>query len=176
MTLDHTVPEFYILDGVGWKMIVGIIMRKDIALHAPWWTYTEGVFLKWWKSKLHCIWWFCCSQWHTHTLPPKINSLSKCVWCNFYPIAFFETEYSSDIMANGKLLKIMKHSDLYIIIFQFIEDRYPFDFCFCLCFLGFIMCLYLCFLCELMQFETKHSDLHKILSWSTYNKYSIMDI
>lgn len=25
-------------------MIVGIIMRKDIALHAPLWTYTEGVY------------------------------------------------------------------------------------------------------------------------------------
>lgn len=100
--------------GWGWKMIVGIIMRKDIALHAPLWTYTEGVFLKWWKSKLHCIWWFCCSQWHTHT-----HSLLRLIHCqNVSGVTFilllFKTEYSSDIMANGKLFKLMKHSDLYI--------------------------------------------------------------
>lgn len=64
-------------------------------------------------------------------------------------------------MANGKLFELMKHSDLYVIIFQFIEDRHLFDL---FLFFGFIMCLYLCVLCELMQFETKHSDLHKISS------------
>lgn len=99
---------------------------------------------------------------HTHSLLRLIHCQN--VSGVTFILLLFKTEYSSDIMANGKLFKITKHSDLYIIIFQFIEDRYPFDFCFCLCFLGFIMCLYLCFLCELMQFETKHSDLHKILS------------
>lgn len=75
--------------GGGERWLLGLSWERTLLCMHPY-GLTLRVYIKWWKSKLHCIWWFCCSQWHTHTLPPKINSLSKCVWCNFYPIAFLK--------------------------------------------------------------------------------------
>lgn len=76
--------------GGGERWLLGLSWERTLLCMHPN-GFTLGVYF--WsdgKSKLHCIWWFCCSQWHTHTLPPQINSLSKCVWCNFYTIAFLK--------------------------------------------------------------------------------------
>lgn len=103
MTLDHTVPEFYIWGG-GERWLLGLSWERTLLCMHPN-GFTLGVYF-WSDGKANFIVsgdFVVVSGTHTHSLLRLIHCQN--VSGVTFILLLFKTEYSSDIMANGKLLK-----------------------------------------------------------------------